>query len=237
MIKNRRNYYRILKVQSDAPVEIIRSSYRTMMRELSSHPDLGGSTYQAAVLNEAYETLSNPARRAEYDKKIQANRFRRGEDTKEPNTAASKPKPEAPESADCAFCRSPLTSEAKRETRCPTCDVPLPSHLQQNWEQESRRTIARMKKNEPMVYSREWPENPKEGTMIDLSPRGMRFRCSEKIEPGTVLKISTSLLKACGKVTNQRQEPAGNTRSFTVGVSFIAVTFEETRGAFFSVSG
>jgi predicted transcriptional regulator len=33
-MKNRRNYYRILQVQPDAPVEIIRASYRTMMREL-----------------------------------------------------------------------------------------------------------------------------------------------------------------------------------------------------------
>ena len=66
-MKNRRNYYRILKVQPDAPVEIIRASYRTLMRELKLHPDLGGSTYDASLLNEAYETLSNSARRAAYD--------------------------------------------------------------------------------------------------------------------------------------------------------------------------
>ena len=30
-MQNRRNYYRILHVQQDAPVEIIKTSYRTLM--------------------------------------------------------------------------------------------------------------------------------------------------------------------------------------------------------------
>lgn len=33
---NRRNYYRILQVQPDAPPEIIRASYRTLMKELKA---------------------------------------------------------------------------------------------------------------------------------------------------------------------------------------------------------
>lgn len=38
----RKNYYRVLHVDPDAPVEIIRSSYRTLMRRMKKHPDLGG---------------------------------------------------------------------------------------------------------------------------------------------------------------------------------------------------
>jgi hypothetical protein len=41
-MKNRRNYYRILHVQEDAPEEIIRTSYRTLMQRMRMHPDLGG---------------------------------------------------------------------------------------------------------------------------------------------------------------------------------------------------
>ena len=41
-MENRRNYYRILHVQPDAPTEIIKSSYRTLMQKLRMHPDLGG---------------------------------------------------------------------------------------------------------------------------------------------------------------------------------------------------
>jgi curved DNA-binding protein CbpA len=67
-MKNRRNYYRLLQVQNDAPIEIIRSSFRTLMRDLKQHPDLGGSHWEATLLNEAYETLADPARRAVYDR-------------------------------------------------------------------------------------------------------------------------------------------------------------------------
>jgi len=69
-MKNRRNYYRILQVQPDAPPEIIHAGYRTLMLELKRHPDLGGSSDEAALLNEAYETLRDPERRAAYDDEL-----------------------------------------------------------------------------------------------------------------------------------------------------------------------
>ncbi len=69
-MKNKRNYYRLLQVQPDAPYEIIRASYRTLMRELKCHPDLGGENFNAYLINEAYETLSDSVKRAEYDKKL-----------------------------------------------------------------------------------------------------------------------------------------------------------------------
>ena len=73
--------------------------------------------------------------------------------------------------------------------------------------------------------------------MIDLSPKGMRFLCSENLSTGTVLKITTPLLRACGTVTNKRRMDEKGEMHYAIGVSFIAVVFEETRGAFISVSG
>ncbi len=67
-MKNRRNYYRILHVQADAPVAVIKASYRTQMQKLKLHPDLGGDDWNAAVLNEAYAILSNTKKRAAYDR-------------------------------------------------------------------------------------------------------------------------------------------------------------------------
>ena len=61
---NRRNYYRLLHVQPDAPGEVIKASYRTLMQKLRQHPDLGGDDCNAALLNEAYAVLTNPERRA-----------------------------------------------------------------------------------------------------------------------------------------------------------------------------
>ncbi len=52
-MKNRRNYYRILQVQPDASPEVIRASYKTIMRELKTHPDLGGGHWNATLVNEA----------------------------------------------------------------------------------------------------------------------------------------------------------------------------------------
>lgn len=66
-LKKRTDYYHLLHVQPDAPFEIIRASYLALMRDLKMHPDLGGEHFNAALLNEAYETLSDSVRRAEYD--------------------------------------------------------------------------------------------------------------------------------------------------------------------------
>ncbi len=70
MKRNRRNYYRILQVQPDAPPEVIKSSYRTLMRQLKQHPDFGGDTWDSAVINEAKEVLTNPDKRSKYDQEL-----------------------------------------------------------------------------------------------------------------------------------------------------------------------
>ena len=38
------------------------------MHRLKMHPDLGGDHERAALINEAFATLSNPLKRAEYDR-------------------------------------------------------------------------------------------------------------------------------------------------------------------------
>lgn len=66
----RRNYYRILNVQPDASLEIIKNNYRTLLQKLKLHPDLGGKHWNASAINEAYNVLRNPTKRAEYDEKL-----------------------------------------------------------------------------------------------------------------------------------------------------------------------
>ena len=66
-MENKRNYYRILHVQPDAPREIIQSSYRTLMQKLKAHPDLGGEEWNATVINEAYQVLMDTSKRLAYD--------------------------------------------------------------------------------------------------------------------------------------------------------------------------
>lgn len=68
--EERRNYYRTLNVQPDASLEIIKNNYRTLLQKLKMHPDLGGQNWNATVINEAYNTLRDPLKRAAYDKKL-----------------------------------------------------------------------------------------------------------------------------------------------------------------------
>ena len=80
--KERRNYYRILNVQPDAPLDIIKNNYRTLLQKLRLHPDLGGENWNASIINEAYNILRDPEKRAAYDqsllKRYELNSLSRG---------------------------------------------------------------------------------------------------------------------------------------------------------------
>lgn len=65
-------YYKTLGVADDASSDKIRRAYRRLIR--AAHPDLGNEEERevrearSAVLNEAYGVLSDPVKRAEYDR-------------------------------------------------------------------------------------------------------------------------------------------------------------------------
>ena len=59
------DYYKILDVPENASPEIIKKAYRT--KALKCHPDRGGSHEQMLAINEAYEVLTNPSLRQQYD--------------------------------------------------------------------------------------------------------------------------------------------------------------------------
>jgi hypothetical protein len=59
-------YYELLGVSRDASTADIKSAYRAKVRYV--HPDAGGSPDEFHALQLAYETLSEPSRRAAYDR-------------------------------------------------------------------------------------------------------------------------------------------------------------------------
>lgn len=65
---NIQDYYKVLGVSSDATPQIIKSRYRKLAKTL--HPDVSGdaSDGDMALINEAYEVLSDKQRRDEYDR-------------------------------------------------------------------------------------------------------------------------------------------------------------------------
>lgn len=93
-MNNRRNYYRILHVQPDAPLAVIKASYRAQMQKLKLHPDLGGDEKNAATINEAYATLSDEKKRAAYDAEFTKHGESHRSDTiKRTKPSNSKPRP------------------------------------------------------------------------------------------------------------------------------------------------
>lgn len=69
-VSERRNLYRLLHLQPDAPIELVRVNYVTLMTKLERHPDLGGDHWNAASLGAAYTTLSDPKKRSAYDAQL-----------------------------------------------------------------------------------------------------------------------------------------------------------------------
>ncbi|MDH4120299.1 MAG: tetratricopeptide repeat protein [Deltaproteobacteria bacterium] len=60
------NFYKVLQVDPAASVEVIKGAYKVLLKS-GHHPDLGGSTQVASLLNEAHQVLTNPKTRAEHD--------------------------------------------------------------------------------------------------------------------------------------------------------------------------
>ncbi|HEY54109.1 MAG TPA: J domain-containing protein [Caldilineae bacterium] len=71
MSTDEKDYYLILQVQPSADPDVIQAAYRRLARKY--HPDVGQrNSTRMQELNEAYETLSDPARRAAYDRRYRS---------------------------------------------------------------------------------------------------------------------------------------------------------------------
>jgi len=196
-MKNKRNYYRVLQVQPDAPYEIIHASYRTLMKELKIHPDLGGEQSDAYLINEAYETLSDSVKRAEYDKKL-----------------IIKPTE--------SYFNYINTQKSKSSE----------DSLSNNY----HRSYERIKKRGVLHYSFSWLQADREAKLIDISPKGIRFICSEKLKDKSTLRLKSPLFKAVVKIVNSQQKLLNNKEYYSVGAEFIEVNFKSPRGSFYSTS-
>ena len=60
-----RDLYDTLGIAADASPQAIKKAYRTLA--LDVHPDKGGDALRMSLVNEAYQTLSDPARRNAFD--------------------------------------------------------------------------------------------------------------------------------------------------------------------------
>jgi hypothetical protein len=92
----KKTLYDLLEVTRAAPDAVIRAVYRAWMGAMRSHPDLGGDEEFARALNEAYETLRDPKRRAAYDATLPG----------EEDDQGARRAPRRPVNVEIAFCHS-----------------------------------------------------------------------------------------------------------------------------------
>lgn len=67
-------HYDILKIAPDAPVEVVRAAYRALCQKHhpDRHPEDPEAARSMALLNTAYEVLSDPDKRREYDERMRS---------------------------------------------------------------------------------------------------------------------------------------------------------------------
>ena len=238
-MKNRRNYYRILHVQPDAPTAVIKASYRALMHDLEMHPDLGGDHERAAWLNEAYATLSDPVRRAAYHRQLKWKTAwaveHPGADplTPHPPTGDAPPRP----GPTCVFCgaRCSPDSEKRPDATCLTCGSALcPVNRYQDGKR-ARRSLDRLQRDMPMQFrraaSREqvWP-----GTTEDISLNGVRFTSSIEVAPGERLQVDCGFCSAVGVVKSARHASGSRSSQWHYGVEFERLLIKRDHGGLFS---
>jgi curved DNA-binding protein CbpA len=228
---NRRNYYRILHVQPEAPGQVITASYRAMMSKLRLHPDLGGDTANAALINEAYAVLSDPAKRATYD--LQQRRPKAAERNRT-DEAATAPagKPRVP--TQCPFCRAGAPKEIQANTRCQQRGSPLappPARPLKRNELFGRRTVPRMSRSDAVTLIASWQTPGRTAQLRDLSMTGVSVIADIKIEARQVIRLIAPLFDILATVVSCRSDG----RRIEVHASLLTAIFMRPKGVVVSV--
>jgi curved DNA-binding protein CbpA len=205
MASERRNLYRVLHVQPEAPAEIIKASYRTLMSALRAHPDLGGDTARAAELNAAYEVLGDPARRRAYDQSLRPP-------VRGAAAAAAKPFDPATwlSARRCPLCATAFAA-CGPGARCLACDSPLsaapvgdggPAELL------GRRGGPRFERDQ-IVQIHGHGGAPQSARLRDLSLTGLSLLGPLRAAKGSALRIVAPAFDAVALVVASRNTAAG----------------------------
>ena len=243
-MKNRRNFYRLLQVQADAPVEVVKASYRAIMQQLRVHPDLGGDHAEAALLNEAFATLSDPDRRAEYDQGLKPVDSDRQREEPPPSPPPVTPVPVArPAVAEparpptCSFCSAPCPRAQVewQEGACTSCGSPLFPATKHKDGEDTRRAIGRVPRNMPVVF---WLASSGSrrhaGTTEDFSLNGMRFLSTAEVLVGTRVRIECDFCSAVAVVRRAVRDKKAPSVGWHCGVEFLTLRFRHERGGILS---
>jgi curved DNA-binding protein CbpA len=230
-MQDQRTYYEILHVQPDAPFDIIKSSYRTLMQQLNAHPDRGGDSTEAALINRAYAVLSDTAKRANYDTDLQLQT---------PLDLQADASPETIELLAlgvCLFCGQAhqYSDEIPPDTFCTACASPLSPADRERVEQSGQRKVERIGKQSAITWYAKWPQKrPATGKLINLSPHGLMFKTSQEVARESRIRVDSGQFTSIVQVQNCR--PAGGILrpKWHIGGKFLTIRFNSSSGVFVS---
>ena len=233
-MSQRRDYYRLLHVDPDAPEEVIKASYRTLMQRLRMHPDLGGDHAGATLLNEAFSVLGHRDRRAAYDAWLEAT-------NETPSAPAPGPAPEptaptAPSTSPCGFCRTvhSFASSPDPERVCARCGASLYPVQHHQADDDARRAIARLPRLMKVTFMEAEREQPiGRGMTQDISLAGMRLLTQSNVPAGARLLIECEFCSAVGTVRSVRRHPV-DVSGWEIGVQFLTMRLKRQRGSLIS---
>jgi hypothetical protein len=232
-MKNRRNYYRILHVQPDAPLPIIKSSYAALMCKMKQHPDLGGDHEASALINEAYAVLADPAKRADYDRWLQS-RSRPSPANPPAGRRAAPRQAVTPSGRSCPFCQAPIGTVSAPGQRCDGCGSPTSPPPRRRAEGDDHRAAPRVARDGEVSLLLRGATRPFRAVIHNLSPTGVSVIAAQAIAVEQVIRVEGSMLRAVGRVVSCREQRTLTSRRFSIGIEFLTVEFVAASGTLIS---
>lgn len=229
------DYYELFGVERDAPLVDIRKSYRHLMQQAGNHPDLGGDTRTAAMINRAYAVLRDPDQRRFYDARLDIlSRIAGGIDM--PEAPQAKPGPLDPKS-HCLFCEQPhghVLDDAD-DLCCENCGSPLRLVDRTRIDPDDKRAVRRLgRKLNVLVYAHWEQEKGVAARTVNISPHGLQLTTRLELSPGQRIRVAGQVLEAVGTVTHCARRSEGWRNLTVAGVSFLTLRILRPVGAFVS---
>jgi hypothetical protein len=211
MAQERRNLYRILHVQPEAPQQVIKASYRALMVSLHAHPDHGGNHEEAAALNAAYAILGDPERRAAYDRSLQ----------RQPRQTAALAAPARTFDPQdwllqrrCPMCATAFVLPTLQDACCGRCASPLtpaPGSESAGAELLGRRHGGRFARGQDVQLLLPNGPEPLPARVKDLSLTGLALQCRHPVPSGAAMRVMASGFDAVAVVVATRPMGSGCT--------------------------
>lgn len=219
---SRRSHYQVLYVQPDAPGAVIHAAYRALLQSRPWHPHDPDSL----LLHEAYAVLSDPSRRAQYDRELADAAAARPQ-------AAATPRQPAALSA-CPFCDTPVPAPSAEPSsrRCPSCASPLSKPPAARRLNTTRRAFERQPLAAAVEYFLRGGQAPRAARLHDFSPRGARLTSDERLPPDTLMALKTPLFDALARVVDCR--PGASPGRYELGVEFLTLALTAPAGRLLS---